>query len=262
VEPDRVVTIVTAGQERYVDEEARLGVPGTVLVQPQNRETAPGLLLPLLWIAARAPEAIVAVLSADHFVWEEDRFESHLRAAVVAAQRLPERLTLLGVEPDGPETGYGWIAPGDAIDAGVSAEVYQVRKFCEKPDRWRAARFLARGYFWNTLVLAGRLEACLGTAASCIPHVLDPLRTAAACLGTPGESPALREAYRRIPTTNFSESILARHPEHLMMLAARGVSWSDWGDPDRILRTLHRFDRRPAWLPAYVRARAQVAAGA
>lgn len=262
VEPDRVVTIVTAGQERYVDEEARLGVPGTVLVQPQNRETAPGLLFPLLWIAGRAPGAIVAVFPADHFVWEEDRFEGYMRAAVIAAERLPDHLTLLGVEPDGPETGYGWIAPGDAIDGGTLAEVYQVRKFCEKPDKRRAAHFFARGYFWNTLVLAGRLETYLALGASCVPHVFDPLQAIADSLGTPREASALGEAYRRIASTNFSRSILVRSPEDLMMVGARGVAWSDWGDPDRIVHTLRRFDRRPHWLPAYARARAQAAAGA
>ncbi len=257
VDRARIVTVITAGQEPYLDEEAPHGVPGTVLVQPANKETTPGLLLPLVWIARHAPEATVIVFPADHFVWEEDRFAMHVRAAAAAASGLPDRLTLLGVEADGPEVGYGWIAPGEPLGAGPATELYAVRRFWEKPDRLTAARLFASGYFWNTLVLAGRLAAYLGLAAACVPQVLGPLRAVADRLGTPTAAAALAAAYGRIPPTNLSRAVLARCPEGLMVLAARGVTWSDWGDPDRIVRSLRRFDRRPVWLLAYARAQAQ-----
>ncbi|MBI2564182.1 MAG: NTP transferase domain-containing protein, partial [candidate division NC10 bacterium] len=112
VDPARIVTIITAGQERYLDEEAREGVPGTVLVQPENKETAAGLLLPLLWIARRNPAASAAVFPSDHFIWMEERFARSVRTALAAAEYWPHRLTLLGVEAEGLEMGYGWIAPG------------------------------------------------------------------------------------------------------------------------------------------------------
>ena len=123
-----------------------------------------------------------------------------------------------------------------------------------------AAHLFACGHLWNTLVLAGRLEAYLGLAAACMPQVLGPLRAVEHSLGTPSAAAALATAYGQIPPTNLSHALLARVPERLMMLAARGVSWSDWGDPDRIVRTLCRFDRHPSWLPAYARARAQAGA--
>jgi len=254
VGPDRIVTVITAGQEPYLEYEVRPGIPGTVLVQPENKETAPGLLLPLLWIARRSPAATVVVYPADHFIWEEDRFAAHVQAATTAARERPDRLAVLGVEADGPEVGYGWIAPGDPLAAGGGAELYAVRRFWEKPDRLTAARLFARGYFWNTLVLAGRLEAYFGLAAACIPQILGALRSAADSFGTPREAATMGAAYARIPPANFSQALLVRCPEHLMLLAARNVGWSDWGDPDRIVRTLRRFDRRPAWLPAYAMA--------
>ena len=257
VDPAQIVTVITAGQEPYLaEEEAGAGVPGTVLVQPGNKDTAPGLLLPLVWIAAHAPGATVVVFPADHFIWEEDRFTLHVRAATGAALDLPDRLVLLGVEADSPDVGYGWIAPGEPVGAGPAAEVYAVRRFWEKPDRATAAHLFARGYFWNTLVLAGRLEAYLGLAAVCVPQVLGPLRAMDLSSDTTPAAAALAAAYGCIPSTNLSHAMLARCPQGLMVLAARGVAWSDWGDPDRIVRTLRRFDRRPSWLLAYARARA------
>jgi mannose-1-phosphate guanylyltransferase len=260
VPPERIVTIITAGQERYLEEEARPGVPGTVLVQPENKETAAGLLLPLLWITRRNPVATVAVFPADHFIWEEDRFEAHLRGAASVAARLRRRVILLGVEADGPETGYGWIAPGDAVEAFSGAELYLVRRFWEKPDRPTAAQLLAQGYLWNTFILVGGVDTFLGLAGARVPEVLRPLQAVASSLGTPAEPAALALAYQQVRASNFSRAILARHPEALMVLAARGLCWCDWGDPERIIRSLRRFDRQPAWLPVYARARAAGAA--
>lgn len=252
VKLDHIVTVITAGQEHYVGEEAHHGVPGTVLVQPGNRDTAPGLLLPLLWIAHHARGAPVAVFPADHFVWEEERFAHHVRVALAAAAHWPDRLTLLGAEADAPEVAYGWIAPGQRLAAGPSTELYAVRCFWEKPDPETAARLFACGHLWHTLVLAGCLSAYLGLAAACVPGVLGPLRAVGPSLGAPSAAAALDEAYGRIPPTNLSPALLAQCPGHLMVLAARGVCWSDWGEPDRILHTVRLFDRRPSWLPAYV----------
>jgi mannose-1-phosphate guanylyltransferase len=214
-------------------------------------------VLPLVWIARRNPIATVAVFPADHFIWEEDRFVRHMRLAVDAAADLPRRMILLGVEADGPETGYGWIAPGEPVETGPSADLFAVRQFWEKPDRPTAARLFAQGYFWNTFILAGGVDGFLSLAEAGVPETLTPLRAIAPALGTPAERAALRQAYKHLKSTNLSRALLARHPEALLVLAARGISWCDWGDPDRIVRSLRRFNRRPAWLPVYARAQAR-----
>ncbi len=260
VDPDRILTVITAGQEPYLDEEAGPGVPGTVLVQPENKETAAGLILPLVWIARRAPGATVAVLPADHFVWDEERFVAAVRTALASAEDWPDRLLLLGANAEGPETGYGWIAPGAPLAPGSAPELQAVRRFWEKPDRQTATRLFASGYLWNTLVLAGRLCAYLRLAAADAPEVLGPLAAIEECLGTPREAAALRAAYARIPPTNLSHALLARRPEALMVLAVRGLGWSDWGDAERIFGSLRRFDRRPNWLRADAQGRAQAGA--
>lgn len=250
VPDERIVTVITAGQEDYLADERRGGIPGSLLVQPANRETGPGLLLPLLWIAERDPHATVIVFPADHFVWEEVRFVNHVRRAVEAATLL-DRLILLGVEADAPETGYGWIRPAGPIAAGPFAEFFGVAGFIEKPDLATASALHADGCLWNTFVLAGHLRTYLRLAESGMPEVLAALRPAVDRLDPRATPVALVEAYRSLGGTNFSKALLARHPQDLLVLASRGVYWSDWGDPERILRTLARFERRPAWLPRY-----------
>ena len=249
VDPARSVTIITAGQEPYLEEEAPRSVPGTLLVQPDNRETAPGLLLPLLWIARRSPAATVVVFPADHFIWEEARFMDHVWGAVRTARARADRLTLVGVEADGPEMDYGWILPGDPLRAEPADNVFAVRRFWEKPDRQTAVHLFTRGSLWNTMILAGRLEAYLGLVTAQLPWMVDPVEAVVDCVGVPGKTRTAAAVYSRIPPTNFSRAILAPCAAQLIVLAARGVTWSDSGDADRILRTLRRFDRRPAWWP-------------
>jgi len=257
VPSDRILTVITAGQEAYLQDEASGTVPGGVLVQPANKETAPGLLLPVLWIAERDPTATVVVFPSDHFIWEEERFLQHVRDAVRASRHFADRMVVLGVEPDGPEQSYGWIAPGPPCEADAGVELYHVRRFWEKPDRTTAASLFASGFFWNTFVLAGQLGAFLGAARRALPEVFDSLSVAAGFLGTRYEADVLAATYRSLRPINFSITLLAEQPETLLALPVRAVYWSDWGDPQRILRTLRRFDRRPAWAPAYARALAQ-----
>ena len=148
----------------------------------------------------------------------------------------------------------GWIAPGPPVASPSEAEVYAVRRFWEKPDRRTAARLFACGYLWNTFVMAGGLATFLRLAATHLPEILSPLRMEVGEAEDKAFHPsALRRVYDWLPATNFSDRLLARSTADLLVLAARDVYWSDWGDPHRVVRTLQRFDRRPAWLPTYAR---------
>jgi mannose-1-phosphate guanylyltransferase len=247
VPAERVVTVITAGQERYLREEQQGGIPGRVLVQPANRETGPGLLLPLLWIARRDPGAMVTVFPADHFIWEESRFLGSVQSAIAAAGRYQDRLVLLGMEARAPETSYGWIAPGEPLD-NEAADLFSVRGFWEKPTRESAIRLQSQGCFWNSLVAVGRAAGFLGLADAHVPEPLEILREACLWLDTPAEDAALAEAYQRLRPTNVSREVLEPGRDALLVQAARGITWCDWGDAGRILQTVEQFDRRPGWL--------------
>jgi mannose-1-phosphate guanylyltransferase len=189
----------------------------------------------------------VIVFPADHFIWEEDQFEGHIRAALSAAEHLPNRLILLGAEANGPDPEHSWIALGEPLEAAAAIQLYAVRRIWEKPEPAMAAHLFDAGYLWNTRILAGRLDAYLQWAEAGVPEVLTPLRAIATCLDTSAEAAALAAAYHHLPFTSFSHALLARHPEAFVVLAARNVYWSDWGDPDEVVRTLRRFELRPTW---------------
>jgi mannose-1-phosphate guanylyltransferase len=238
----QTVTVVARAHARWADPQLA-GHPGTVVRQAINRETAPGLFLPLAWIRARDPGAVVYVLPSDHYVRPADRFCAAVATAGELAERHPDRIVLTGVAPDGPETEYGYIEPGDAFDR--IGTVRSVRGFVEKPTRDAAADAIARGAVWNTMVIASTVEALWNAGRATVPAVMDRFDELVRAIDTPTESAALESVYDGMPTANFSKDVLERVVDRLMVTRLDGIEWSDWGQAERIEETLSRQTRRP-----------------
>jgi hypothetical protein len=90
-------------------------------------------------------------------------------------------------------------------------------------------------------VLIARATVLLELFQELTPELIDAFEPIAQALGSPREAEAMRTAYAKLPTVNFSQAILARCPHRLGVLRVQGVYWSDWGDPERIQRDRARF---------------------
>lgn len=216
--------------------------PDNVVVQPANRDTVPGILLPLLHVHKRYPDAIVAIFPSDHFVLEEERFMSHVRRAFSVVESDLSRLVLLGVDPRGPDPDYGYIVPGKKIDDSRSCSVRQIEMFVEKPPSEAAAKVISREALWNTMVTVFACKTFLSVVPRAVPGLHRMIEEVRAAVDTPDEKDVTERVYQRLPALNFSKGILEALPfEHrrsLVVLPARGVTWADWGTPERLLGTL------------------------
>lgn len=244
---DRLLTVVTRSHLAYARQELHDRPPSTVIVQPRNRETGPGILLPLLHVARRDPEATVAFFPADHFIIEEKQFMASVASAAAFVSADPNRLVLLGVQPDRPEPEYGWIEAREAVGECRGEVLYVVKRFWEKPDLGTAQSLYLNGCLWNTLVLVGKASTLLQLFETLTPELYSPFERLHPVLGSPHEDEALEALYARLSPVNFSRAILARSPSCLGVLQAKGIYWSDWGNPRQIKRDLARFGaRQPA----------------
>lgn len=244
---DQQAVVVTRAHEphyRYLEREL---APDRLVVQPANRGTAAGILYPLLRIRQLAGNVPVAVFPADHYVSDDLAFASYVWSGVGIVRARPDLVVLLGVEASSAETGYGWIEP-EAAPLPLDGEAaFPIRRFWEKPGTAMAERLLQRGALWNSFVMVGHLDAFLGLvweAAADLVIALDPLRRA---LGTPHEAAAAEAVYASLPASSFSERILAPASDRLVTVRVKGVEWSDWGDPERVLATMTRTGWRPRW---------------
>ena len=250
VPPGQTLVMLTGGHRRFY-EPLLAGVPQrNLVVQPQNKGTAPAILYALLRLAAAAPTAPMAIFPSDHYVSDDARFMAHAEAAFQAVRARPETVVLLGIAPDGPEEEYGWIEPADPLIAAEPGTLSRVRRFWEKPSADVARTLWARGCLWNSFVMVGGVPAFLGLIASALPDLYEAFAAVRDALGGPGEEAALRRLYARLPESNFSREVLAARPAGLAVLPVVGVRWSDWGEPGRVLGTLARIGVRPQWAEA------------
>jgi mannose-1-phosphate guanylyltransferase/mannose-6-phosphate isomerase len=124
------------------------GIPN-ILAEPCSKNTLPAIAWGVYEIWQQQPDAIIGVFPSDHAIDNTDAFIDAWSAAEKAAQE--GYLTLLGISPTSPATGYGYIKPQNEIDFGSSAyPVYEVAKFEEKPDRETADKYVNQGYLWNS----------------------------------------------------------------------------------------------------------------
>ncbi len=222
---------------------------GTVIAQPENKETLAGILLPLMRVYKDYPEASVAVFPSDHFIFEEDLFMSHVAIAFHAVECNPSLLVLMGVEPTEAEAEYGYIVPNAADGEKTAASTLQrVRRFVEKPDPQTARELIGAGALWNTMVMVFKAKNLLAIIEKVNPELIASFQEVLAVLGTPNEAKRIREIYRRIRPENFSRGILEQlpkqYPSCLSVLSVRGVLWSDWGLPRSIESVLRKIDEQ------------------
>jgi mannose-1-phosphate guanylyltransferase len=244
IPPERLLTVVIHPHMPYVEQELYDRPSETIIVQPENRETGPGILLPLLHIHQRDPQAVVTILPSDHFILEEEPFMIAVAHAAAFVSRHPEHPVLLGVEPRGPEVEYGWIELGRAIGRHRDAEIYRVGCFWEKPSLAEADALYLKGCLWNTMVLVARARALLELFESLTPTLMSRFDRIKRSVASAQEPDVLRTVYAELPAVNFSQAILAPSPRRLGVIRVRGVYWSDWGDATRLQQDLARFGLR------------------
>jgi mannose-1-phosphate guanylyltransferase len=242
----RTVVVTLRTHARYFDEYLGSQAP-RLLVQPADRGTAAGILLPAHWIFRQDPGATVAIFPSDHFILEEEAFMAHVGRVAAWVDENPDRLVLLAARATHAEVEYGWIEPGPPLASAADLRISSVRRFWEKPSEEQARLCLAAGFLWNTFVLVGKAATFLRAGREALPEVDDRLARMSAFFGTPDEEYALHQAYALLAKSNFSRSILEPRPPTLAVAALHDVTWSDLGSPRRVFQVLRRSDTLPSW---------------
>ncbi len=235
---ERTVVVTMQRHARYFFDRRPRGE--SILVQPANRGTAAGVLLPIHWIERRDPGAIVAVFPSDHFVSDEPRFMAQVRRVATWVRGNPHRIVLMGARPSGPEEEYGWIERGASIGHSDD-DIAEVSGFWEKPSLEQAQACLDSGCLWSTFVLVGTAAAFLKAARHTVPAMEERLKSAERFFDTEFEAGALHQAYALMRTASFSRAVLQQSVPMLAVTPlTAGVLWSDLGRPRRVLDVLHR----------------------
>jgi len=238
---DRIVPVVTEAHRRWWTPALRSFHGSRVVVQPSNRGTGLGVLLPLLIIAKADPDAGVVFIPSDHHVDQEDVLAEHLRQATAPHALDSDKLTLLGISPNAPDSGFGYLSPSPGAGVGMRP----VQRFVEKPDAKTAAELIRGGSVWSTGIVAGRLSQMVNLYPRHLRGLMLDLKEIVEYWPNPRlPSAELASFYARHPSLDFSTDVLAKHPEKLQFLTVPPCGWNDVGTPSRLAAALWspRFD--------------------
>ena len=199
-----------------------------ILLEPVGRNTAPALTLAALAATADGEDPVLTVMPADHVMTEPEKFRTALLQAIPLA--LAGRMVTFGIEPNSPETGYGYIQCGAQINDNGAAEI---ARFVEKPDADSAQRYLAEGgYLWNSGIYVVQASTWLRQIGRFRPDILDACRAAMAA--STQDTDFIRAgaaAFAGCPSDSIDYAVMERITGDAAQSAVLPLSagWSDVG---------------------------------
>jgi mannose-1-phosphate guanylyltransferase / mannose-6-phosphate isomerase len=196
-----------------------------IILEPEGRNTAPAIALAALWLEAHDPDAPMLVMPSDHVVTQQAEFQQAIAFAAPAARA--GKIVTFGIRPESPETGYGYIHMGDALDAMPGNR--QVRGFVEKPDLATAQAYVSsRAYAWNSGIFMFTPRTYLTELAVHAPAIAEAVRAAF-------EAAKIDGVFVRPDTASFQNSpnisidyAIAERSERMCVVQV-SMGWSDVG---------------------------------
>jgi mannose-1-phosphate guanylyltransferase len=238
--PSSTLTVVDESHTRYVERLAEPSSLGRLVIQPADRGTALGVLIGLAPIALSRPDDVVLVTPSDHGVARPDLLQRAILDAAASVRSGRSHVVLFGVTPDVACNDYGWITFGQPDHADRSTRVRPVTGFVEKPAPREAARLLASGAVWNSMVLVARAGGLLNLYRRRHLPELSDLFIHAYRLPPDCRARFLAGIYPTLSVTDFSRDVLTPAEGLAVSIWPTSLGWSDLGTPERLADWLRR----------------------
>jgi mannose-1-phosphate guanylyltransferase len=224
---ERVLVVVSEDHAGTV----RSQVPGlpkeNIVVEPGPRGTAPCAGLAAVVIQQRDPAAIMAVCPADHLIADASGFRQAIGAAAQLAQ--DDYLVTLGIAPDHPHTGYGYIQRSTPLGERNGLPTFQVRRFTEKPDEATAQDFVDSGeYYWNGGIFVWQAATILAEMEILLPLLHTELQSVGRAWPSPKRREVLDAAWDRVPRTTIDYGIMEQAQR--VAVVPVDIGWDDVGN--------------------------------
>ncbi len=244
---DQTLVVTVAGQIDALRRELSDLPKNNFIVEPQGKNTAPCIALAALEVLRRNPKAAMIILPADHWVRNAGAFRRALNTAVELAMQ-HDHLITIGIRPEYPETGYGYIMKGKAITGKTRTNSFIVKRFTEKPTLAAARRLIRRHALWNSGIFVWRASTLLQLLARyqpAITEVLEAIKRAAAGKSLANPSPKVRAViareYRKLPSLSIDYAVMEKAgSEGKVLTLEADFGWSDVGSWAAVHRMMQK----------------------
>ena len=234
--PERILVVTVEEQAAELQEQSPIIPKSNYLLEPMPRGTASVVGLAAAALQGRDPEAVMAILTSDHFIGNEDGFRQMLLAAYDAAA--DGHLVTLGITPTYPATGYGYIQRGECIASYRGFDACSVLRFKEKPDEEQARRMLQDGkHAWNSGMFVWRVERILAEFAAHMPELYAGLQEISRSWGTPQERAVLKNVWSDLKSETIDYGVMEA-AKNVVVIMADNLQWNDVGSWDSLFDVL------------------------
>ena len=231
VPAERIFVVAPPEHRELIHEQLPELGPDHVVVEPYPRGNAAAIGLAMAALAAFDPDAVVAVLPSDHVVERRGEFRKVLIAATAAAER--RYLVTIGIRPERPDTGFGYIEAGERLELEAPVEVRAVKRFVEKPKQDVADRMVASGgYFWNAGMFVWRVEEIVRAYERHLPKTFAAIDGLRGAIGSARYESVLAEVWEETDQTTIDYGI-AEKADNVAVVPA-DIGWHDVGSWARL----------------------------
>jgi mannose-1-phosphate guanylyltransferase len=225
--PAENIFVVTSAEHKDLVVE-QLGIdPSRVLGEPFRRNTAPCLAYGTFRILKENPDAVIAVTPADHLIIKEEKFTEVINSCFDFAKG-NDALVTLGIQPDRPETGYGYIQADQKKPVTGYEKLLKVKTFTEKPDIELAKVFLESGdFFWNSGIFVWNINSILKAFEKFLPDTYSIFDEGRDVFGTKQEKSFIGKTYAECKSISIDYGIMEKAGNVFVMCT--DIGWSDLG---------------------------------
>lgn len=226
--PEKNIFVVTSAEHKNLVVE-QLGIdPSRILGEPFRRNTAPCIAYGTFRILKENPEAIIAVTPADHLIVKEKKFCEVIKNCYDFASK-NEALVTIGIKPDRPETGYGYIQADLKKKVKDFDNMVKVKTFTEKPDHDLAKVFLESGdFFWNSGIFIWKARTILDAFEKHLPDTYSAFDEGRENFGTEKETEFIGKTYSVCKSISIDYGVMEK-AENVFVMTATDIGWSDLG---------------------------------
>jgi mannose-1-phosphate guanylyltransferase len=234
--PERILVVTVAEQAMELMKQVPKIPADNYLMEPMPRGTASVVGLAAVALQHRDSQAVMAVLTADHFIKDEARFRELLTAGLELAQN--GHLVTLGISPTYPSTGYGYIQRGQGLGEYRGMPAFQVLRFKEKPDETQAREMLARGdHDWNSGMFIWNVKRILSEIHAHMPGLAAKLGEISDAWDTAQCQNILERVWPTIHPETIDYGVMER-ANQVAVLPAADLGWNDVGSWDSLFEVL------------------------
>lgn len=224
VSSDRVLVVTNQRLVEPIRQQLPALPAESVLGEPCKRDTAPCVGVAAAWVSRNDPDAIMAVMPADHVISTDEVFQATINRAAKLVEEKPTRLVTFGIKPTYPAESFGYIESGESL----AESAFKVKQFREKPKAEVAQQYLDAGtFYWNSGIFVWRAQTILDLLEKYEPAMYGHIATIRDAMGGPNFYDVFQTEFEKIQGTSIDYAVMERAEEVAVIEAP--FNWDDVG---------------------------------